>query len=163
MDVLKPKVEVRIVDGNRIYVRKGFLDTQRHVVEVSKGFRKAPEIFLIKSESHIYEEWKQKAGGKLRLNKLVIYVDNNARETIELVEKGGKLTVEANPSFEIKTASELDLKKRLTLSFLSLEAFFKHIAGRQKIPTLQLVLTLLAGAGLYHVFLVILRVMGFHV
>lgn len=151
MDVLKQKIEVKIVDGNRIFHKKGYWDTQRNVIEVKKGFRKGVEVYAVKDTKHIFEHW-QKKGGKLKL-KLWAFVDNNTRETVSFEKNGAKISVEGKPTIGLDASDgglyKMDLKKRLALSFLSLEAFFKYIGGKQKIPTLQLLLSMFAGYGIF--------------
>jgi hypothetical protein len=151
MDALSQKIEVKLVDGNRlISIKKGIWDTQRQVIEVKKGFRKGIEVFAVKDAGHIYEHW-EKRGMKWKV-KLWAFVDNNTRETISFESEGAKITQEANPTIRLKAErggyEKMDLKKRLALSFLSLEAFFKYIGGKQKIPTLQLIITMFAGYGI---------------
>jgi hypothetical protein len=151
MDALSQKIEVKLVDGNRlISIKKGKWDNQRQVIEVKKGFRKGIEVFAVKDSKHIYEYWEKK--GKRWKIKLWAFVDNNTRETISFETEGIKTIIQGNPTIGLKTESggydKIDLKKRLALSFLSLEAFFKYIGEKQKIPTLQLIITMFAGYGI---------------
>jgi hypothetical protein len=151
MDALSQKIEVKLVDGNRlISIKKGKWDTQRQVIEVKKGFRKGIEVFAVKDSKHIYEHWEKK--GKRWKVKLWAFVDNNTRETISFETEGIKTITQGSPTIGLKAESggydKIDLKKRLALSFLSLEAFFKYIGGKQKIPTLQLIITMFAGYGI---------------
>jgi len=175
MQNLKFKVKIFLIDsGKNVYEMKGVYDTQTELAEVKKSRfsrSKAIERFNV-NPNHVYYLWE----GKFRKKrKAVIFIDNSKRESVsvkrvrEIIEDGKKRKEEVEEKIEVAKSVQMDSgkpvnqKKRTKLDYLTLQAFWESLKNRNKIPLKYTLITLLAGAGGYHVMLVVLRVFGFNV
>lgn len=163
-------LKVKLVDKHKIFPMKAKYDPNTRIAEVKLGFRrKVHERFKIDPD-HIYEEPKG-----FRKKELVCYVDTSTRESImiervkEIIEDGKKRkeivkeAVEVGGSIKLHGDGEVDQKKRNMLDFLIERSFWSSIIGKHKMPLSTVLIMLFAGAGLYHVVLVVLKVFGFEV
>lgn len=166
------KLKVKLVDKHKIFPMKAKYDPNTRIAEVKLGLRKrVHERFQIDPD-HIYEEHKGFRGKK---KEFVSYVDTATRESIEIervkeiIEDGKKREekttekVDAAKSVKLHSDKAINQKKRNMLDFLIERTFWASIIAKHKLPLSTVLIMLFAGAGLYHVVLVLLKVFGFEV
>jgi len=167
----KIKLNAQLIDKHKIFPMKGKYDPETRLLEVKRG-RLSRDIFrFLVDPDHIYEQVKM--GGLSR--KYVVFVDNANRQSVELkrvkqiIEDGVKREetvkekVEVGSSVKVHSDDPIDMKKANALDVHAERGFWKALMQQSKIPVTTVLIMLLAGAGLYHVLLVVLRVFGFQV
>lgn len=165
----KIKLDVELIDKHKIFPAKGVYDPEMRLLEVKRKLLSREVCRFLVDPDHIYERI---SGLKRRY---VVFVDNANRESVELervkeiIEDGKKReekvkeTVEVGTSIKVHSDDPIDLKKANVLDIHSERGFWKALLQQTKIPLSTVLIMLLAGAGLYHLLLVILRVFGFQV
>lgn len=131
------KLQVWIVDNNRLFKANGKYQPENRIVEVRRGFSRDKIKFAVNPDD-IY-----RLG--LRGKPLVI-VDLTTRTSIALL-KGANV--------DSKLANQLDYHTE--------KSFWKALMQQHKIPISTLLITLFAGMGVYLVLVTFLRVCGFNV
>lgn len=132
------KLQVLVVDNNRIFKARGKYQPENRIVEIRRGFSRDKIKFAVNPD-HIY-----RLG--LRGNPIVM-VDLATRTSIAL---GNRET-----NIDPKLANQLD--------FHTEKSFWKALMQQHKIPISTLLITLFAGMGIYLLLVTFLRVCGFNV
>jgi len=163
---------VKLVDKHRIFSLKAKYDPTTRLAEVKTRIRRRVKTRFVIDPDHIYQEIR---GFKGRKRTNVVYVDNAKRESVqiervrEIIEDDVKRTektkeqVEAPKSVSIHSNEPIDQKKRNKLDYLLEAKFWKSLIEKRRLPLSTLLICLFAGAGMYHVFLLIVRMFGFEV
>ncbi len=136
----KLKLEVNLIDKDKIFRMKGKYDPETRIVATKRSFRdKAPLKFEV-DPKHIYLESK----GLRR--KLSVYVDNAKRKSVS-----------------IHSDEPIDHKTAVSLNSLIEQAFWKGIMEKRKISASTAIALILAGVGVYTLLVTILRAAGINV
>jgi hypothetical protein len=169
IEMKKIKLDVFLLDKHRVIPIKAVYDPESRLASTKKGLRGSISKFHVDPD-HIYLMRK----GLTEKN--IIFVDNALRCSVKTQlpvttynPDGSKKTemkevdVSANPSVKMHSEDEIDHLEATSLDILTEKSFWKSLIEKRKIPTLTVLTFLLAGMGLYHLILVILRVFGFNV
>jgi len=160
---------VRLVDKHKVYNLKAKYDPTTRIAEARRRFREKTPLRFIVDSDHIYEEY---IGRKRRL---VCYVNSANRKSVEIekvktvIEDGEKReenvkeTVEALQSHAIHSNDPIDVEKVVKLDMLIDIAFWKSVMEKRKLALSTVFALLLAGIGIYTIFVTFLRVCGFNV
>jgi len=170
----KLKLDVYIVDKHSIIPKKAVYLRDKRLIEIRKGLRQIVSERFIANPDDIYA---LRRGRKI---KYVCFVDNATRKSIG-IEKARKIlvqredgktevkedkvieNVEVGETVKIHSDEELDGELKNILDYFVDEAFYRSIASRRKLPTLYILMCLIAGVGVYTIFVTILRALGVNV
>lgn len=154
MKVKGKKIEVRLLDKNNIIPMKGHYIPEKGVIIVKRGLTGESETYLAFPEHKYFEFY---GFGKRKFRE-VFFVDNALKETVsqDSVYTNGK-------TVQLHSDNPIDVKKRLVLKYLSKEEFWLSLRKRLKMPTLQIILCLIAGIGIYTILVTVLRACGINV
>lgn len=168
INVKKLKVNVKIIDKHKIFSAKGSYDPQRRLITVRTGLFGPKQRFLCDPE-HLYQE----AGSRIRY---VAFVDNSVKETLELPCKRTVITngvkteetvmekIQADgKTIEVHSDRPLDVEKDLALSTWIEKSTWEGWWAPFRVPLRSVIIYMLAGMGVYHLLLVILRMAGVNV
>ena len=122
---------------------------------------------------HIYEHYLRKKREK------AVFVDNATRQSVTVKEAvkiiEGKsmcglihtertevkdVIAEGKETVKLHSDGEIDQKQRNILDFLIERSFWLSLLEKRKLPLTTLLILLLAGVGIYHVIVLILRAFG---
>jgi hypothetical protein len=163
-------VEIYVFDKHLLLPTRGIYDPETRLATVRRGWREKSSIKFYVDPDHIY---RLKRGGK---EKRVIFVDNATRRTVSV--KGVKTIINPDGSKQVKeevtqvdcaesvqmhSDEEMDLYTATSLDVLTERSFWKALLERHKIPLSTTIILLLAGMGVYHIILLLLRAFGVHV
>lgn len=164
----KLKLQVYIIDKHKIFTAKGSYDSQRRLITVRKGLFGQIQRFLCDPE-HIY----QKIGSRTQY---IAFVDNSIKETIAIPKKRTIIDddkkAEETVMEEVQTDGKaievhynlpLDVEKERALSEWIEKSAWEGWWAPFKVPLRSIIIYMLAGMGVYHLILVILRMCGFNV
>lgn len=164
------KLEGYVFDKHRVFKTKIVYNPETRLGTAKRGFRSKTAIRFFIDPDHIYHMRK-----KLR-DKLVVFIDNASRRSVKTTlpvtvynPDGSKKTemkeidCEAAASAKMHSDQPIDAKTGTSLDILTERSFWKSLIEKRKLPLSTVLIMLLAGAGLYHLLLVALRVFGFHV
>ncbi len=156
------KLEAFLFDKHTVIPLKVKYDPETRIATSKRGFREKTSLKFLVDPDHIYRVRK---GGK---DKLVVFVDNAKRTSITISNvnpNGSKITEQVNcvESVKMHSNEDLDLHTATSLDVLTERSFWKALMEKHKIPLSTIIIMLLAGAGLYHIIVLILRAMGLNV
>ncbi|MGB9693304.1 MAG: hypothetical protein ACPLYF_00505, partial [Fervidobacterium sp.] len=149
---------------------KGVFDMESHLLEVKRGLLSRDVMRFEVNPEHIYSEV-----GFLNKKRDVVYLDNANRKSIEIkrwkeiIEDGKKRTepvtetVQVGTSIQLHNDDPIDMAKANTLDFHVERSFWKALMQSTKIPLSTIIIMLLAGVGIYHFLVLILRIFGVNV
>jgi len=164
----KIKLNVNLIDKHKIFRMKGIYDPETRLMNVRRSVFSRDIMRFVVDPDHIYEVHGLKSS-------YLVFVDNAKRESVniervkKIIEDGKKTeqkvteTVEAGTSFPVHSDDPVDLEKANTLDVHSERAFWKALLQQTKIPLSTTIILLLAGVGIYHFLLMILRAFGVQV
>lgn len=134
---MKPiKVQIKLADKDKIFSLKGRYDPETRIATAKRRlFDKTPLKFQV-DPAHIYFEGRRR----------VCYVDNATRS-----------------SRTIHSSEQIDHKTAISLNSLIEQAFWKGVMEKRKISASTAIALLLAGVGVYTLFVTILRAAGINV
>lgn len=168
------KLEGFVFDKHRIFQTKIVYDPETRLGTAKRGFRSASTLRFFIDPDHIYTMRKG-----LR-EKNLVFIDNASRRSVKTKmpvtvynPDGSKkleeqeIAVDCAESVKMHSDNPIDEKTSASLDVLTERNFWRglleSIMGKRKLPVSTLLIILFAGAGLYHVLLVVLRVFGFNV
>lgn len=128
------KIFLRVLEGNNLYTIKAKYEPLNRIA-THKKWRHEPQRFEIDPD-HVF-----KSG-----HDLTVFIENTSKRSIG-----------------IKTDGTIDRKQETTLNLLIDKAFWKALIEKRKVSTSTIIVTLLAGMGLYLLLITTLRVFGFQV
>jgi hypothetical protein len=166
----KISLNAYVIDGNKVIPLKIKYDPSKRIAEYRKLFRVMARFDI--DPNHIYELQKR---GK----PYIVFIDNAKRTSItipktkkivitegnrkEVKEETINENVEVIQSVKPDCDSDLDMKKSTKLDYLIDVSFWRSIWAKRKIPLSTLLITLLAGMGIYHLLVLVLRACGINV
>jgi len=168
--VKKLKLEGFVFDKHRIFKTKIVYDPETRLGSTKRGFRSKTSTRFFIDPDHIYTMRKG-----LR-EKNLVFIDNASRRSVKTKmpvtvynPDGSKKTeeqeiaVDCAESVKMHSDNPIDAKTSTSLDVLTERSFWKSLIEKRKLPVSTVLIILFAGAGLYHVLLVVLRVFGFNV
>jgi len=167
----KLKVKALIIDGNKIFPCKIYYDPKTRLAELKRFFRVKARFDI--DPNHIKEMQTFK-------RQYVVFIDNSQRSSVE-IPKIKKIVITEGNRKEIKTEeqkeaveviksidpvedkSEINIVKATKLDYLIDLSFWRSVWAKRKLPLSTLIITLLAGMGIYHLLVLFLRACGINV
>ena len=163
-------VEVYVFDKHVLLPTRGIYDPETRLVTARRGFHEKTSVKFYVDPDHIY---RLKKG--LR-EKRVVFVDNATRRSVSakgvrtiINPDGSKQQIEENiqldcpESVQMHNENKIDLKTATSLDILTERSFWKALLERHKIPFSTTIIMLLAGMGIYHIIVLLLRAFGVNV
>jgi len=166
----KISVDVYVFDKQIVIPTKAVYDPETRIATVRRGWREKTGIKFYVDPNHIY---RLKKGSK---EKRVVFVDNATRRSVSektyrtIINPDGSkekkeevIQVDCAESVQMHSDEDLDLYTATSLDILTERSFWKALIEKYKIPTSTTILLLIAGMGVYHIIVLVLRACGVHV